>query len=1007
MLIPDSDIARVREAASIVEVVGAHVALKPGRKEHKGPCPFCGTKKPKFYAYSASNSYHCFVCEANGSVIEFVQQQEDVSFPVAVRHLAERFGVSLTQPDEHDPRPAKRLRRNERFRDVQLLASGLKPSELVYPVRTSATEQVEVERYQVGSVDANWRVVPGDDMILNYVDLDGKLTLYCPPKSKRYVAYRRVRYHNPEAHKSRDGKAVKYRSPRGSGVQLWYPNDFIRAFQRAEPTETLYLVEGEKKADRMVASGLMAIGLGGISSLGRADKMPQEFGRIIKAMAVKRVVMCYDSDWQDIKLEPGSNVDQRPRAFASSAIRFQEYFRTYEAQGYPLELFLMSHHSEVHKGIDDLIVRELQGKPADALQRDIEDAMMHRDFRGEYVQLHKVTQWTTYKFLDLWHLQGIQDFAKAHHDDLRRLVAFKYRGREHRWNEEAEAFEASQVVTPREQFWKEVPGKGDVSIKWDYANCMRFLGRRGFGKYEIRKGADILIHQNSHVVSVVTQREVQNYVQAFAEELEFDHDHGHDILNMVLAAKEQYLGPQKLTSLPFKRPRMLEPRADVVHMVFTNVFWEITATGITERPVSEMDGYVWAERVIDFSPKLHPKPMAQVRVAGGKVALKTTDRFEESAVSRFVQATSWTRWRECFELATDAAGKKYWAELEGGPAKHMTEEALHEMQAGVASKMLSTGYILQPHFDEANAKAIVNMDHAESEVGRSQGGTGKSLFSMLLKPLVPNKMVDGKRGNIETDDFLYDGVTEATQLIWFDDVRVNFNFEWLFTQITNGIRVNGKGVTPFELDVPPRFLINTNHALRGEGNSFRRRQYYNTFSDFFNEHRTPIDFLGGRLLTDFDYEAWNDYYNWMAACAQAYLQHGLSHEIDLTSVEHRRIRQNLGEGMLEFLGLHYDTSPEAERSLVNQQVCITYLYQAFIEAYPTERKYTKKAAFHHKLKQYATYAGLEYNPSAQGGRIKSGATVFAVLADAAYDDERAANNRIRTKEDYERLNSPF
>jgi DNA primase len=95
-------IAAVKDRADIVEVIGERVSLRPNGADYVGLCPFHGEKTPSFRVSPAWRTYHCFGCGAGGSVVDFVMAQERLSFPEAVRALAERFGVPL--PDDHGPR---------------------------------------------------------------------------------------------------------------------------------------------------------------------------------------------------------------------------------------------------------------------------------------------------------------------------------------------------------------------------------------------------------------------------------------------------------------------------------------------------------------------------------------------------------------------------------------------------------------------------------------------------------------------------------------------------------------------------------------------------------------------------------------------------------------------------------------------------------------------------------------------------------------------------------------
>ncbi len=88
-------VARVRDAADIVEVVSEHVALKRRGRNWTGLCPFHEEKTPSFSVNAEKGLYYCFGCHAGGDVIDFVMRLERMDFPEAVEYLARRFGVEL------------------------------------------------------------------------------------------------------------------------------------------------------------------------------------------------------------------------------------------------------------------------------------------------------------------------------------------------------------------------------------------------------------------------------------------------------------------------------------------------------------------------------------------------------------------------------------------------------------------------------------------------------------------------------------------------------------------------------------------------------------------------------------------------------------------------------------------------------------------------------------------------------------------------------------------------
>ncbi len=95
--IPETDIDRVREAADIVSVVAEHIALKPAGRRMMGLCPFHGDSKPSFVVNPDRQTWHCFGCHEGGNVFTFVMRVTNLTFPEAVRELAGRFGVSITE----------------------------------------------------------------------------------------------------------------------------------------------------------------------------------------------------------------------------------------------------------------------------------------------------------------------------------------------------------------------------------------------------------------------------------------------------------------------------------------------------------------------------------------------------------------------------------------------------------------------------------------------------------------------------------------------------------------------------------------------------------------------------------------------------------------------------------------------------------------------------------------------------------------------------------------------
>lgn len=93
--IPVDVIERVRSAADIVDVVRRYVPLQRKGRSFVALCPFHNEKTPSFNVHPEKQIYRCFGCGEGGNVFSFIMAQERVSFPEAVKMVAERYGITI------------------------------------------------------------------------------------------------------------------------------------------------------------------------------------------------------------------------------------------------------------------------------------------------------------------------------------------------------------------------------------------------------------------------------------------------------------------------------------------------------------------------------------------------------------------------------------------------------------------------------------------------------------------------------------------------------------------------------------------------------------------------------------------------------------------------------------------------------------------------------------------------------------------------------------------------
>lgn len=99
--IVEEDIDRLRDSADVVEIVSAYTNLKKsGGHRFVGLCPFHSEKTPSFSVDNAKGLWHCFGCQKNGNIYQFVQEAENLPFPEAVEWLARKMNFPLRYEEQ-------------------------------------------------------------------------------------------------------------------------------------------------------------------------------------------------------------------------------------------------------------------------------------------------------------------------------------------------------------------------------------------------------------------------------------------------------------------------------------------------------------------------------------------------------------------------------------------------------------------------------------------------------------------------------------------------------------------------------------------------------------------------------------------------------------------------------------------------------------------------------------------------------------------------------------------
>ena len=267
------------------------------------------------------------------------------------------------------------------------------------------------------------------------------------------------------------------------------------------------------------------------------------------------------------------------------------------------------------------------------------------------------------------------------------------------------------------------------------------------------------------------------------------------------------------------------------------------------------------------------------------------------------------------------------------------------------------GYLLHSFKTSANNKAIIFNDETISE--NPNGGSGKGLFWNALAQMKKVSSIDGKTFEF-TKSFPYQTVSTDTQILVFDDVKKNFNFESLFSLITEGITLEYKGQDAIKLPVTksPKILITTNYTVGGVGGSFERRKFEVEMSDYFSFKHTPVDEFGHLLFDDWDADEWFKFDNFMINCVQFYLQNGLTKH-DFKNLEVRKFIKNTCFEFYEWS--KPDQDGKNENIEFNIRCNKQLYYDNFINEYPDFRTYKlSQKRFSQWIEHYAKFYDYKY-----------------------------------------------
>ena len=288
----------------------------------------------------------------------------------------------------------------------------------------------------------------------------------------------------------------------------------------------------------------------------------------------------------------------------------------------------------------------------------------------------------------------------------------------------------------------------------------------------------------------------------------------------------------------------------------------------------------------------------------------------------------------------------------------------------IATMESTIGFLMHGYKNLSYCPAVILNDEVISD--NPEGGTGKGLFMNALSQMKKLVVIDGKAFAFEKS-FPYQTVSADTQVLCFDDVKKNFDFERLFSVVTEGLTLEKKNKDAIKIPFSksPKIAITTNYAIKGTGNSFARRKWEVELHQHYNKNRTPLDEFGKHFFADWNDEDWCLFDNYMVACLQGYLKTGLV-KSTFVNLQVRQLSAETSHDFIEWCGL-IEGTPSNTHLDIGVKLMKQDLYYEFIQEYPDYAPKAKMTISRTRFYKWLTaYAVFTTGISPEEGRDPSG-----------------------------------
>jgi len=274
------------------------------------------------------------------------------------------------------------------------------------------------------------------------------------------------------------------------------------------------------------------------------------------------------------------------------------------------------------------------------------------------------------------------------------------------------------------------------------------------------------------------------------------------------------------------------------------------------------------------------------------------------------------------------------------------------------------GYLLHNYSFPTTSRAVIAYDQQISGKNEPAGGSGKGVFNQAIGQLRNVASIDGKKVQ-DNNRFSYQRVNERTQVICFDDVKPDFDFLTLNSNLSEGWTIEHKNKPSFRFDPVnnPKTYITSNTILKAEGTTAERRQFIIEFSDHYSklvkQNLEPIRHEHGCIFFSSDWTPaeWSRFFSFMLNCAKYYSEYGLQF-YNLRAVGDNKLVQATSDDFAEWIKIQ--SIPEGA------EFNISAMFVDFKATYYGEDSDFKQRTFTNWLKIYAISLNTKLKISYKG-----------------------------------------